>query len=102
MSTAGAGGIVLIGVGVLLLNLAYSGRGKQVWDALRGSGAPSGAETPLASDGGASPTVVSRVQNPDGTVTITWSDGKTTTTPTTPQGGKGTVNPNPYNPVRIG
>lgn len=105
MKTAGAGGILLIGVGVLLLQLAYSGRGAAVLSALRGSGA-NGGNTPAApadsgtgaatssgaSGGGgggfsASDTVVSRTENPDGTVTITWSSGATRTYPNPGIGG---------------
>ena len=42
---ANPAGILMIGLGVVFLNLAYTGRGKAVWDALSGSGsgASSGA-----------------------------------------------------------
>ena len=37
MKASNAGAILLIGFGVLMLNLAYTGRASAVWDALRGS-----------------------------------------------------------------
>lgn len=49
MSGSNAGAIILFGVGVLLLNLAYSGRGAAVWAALRTGAAPV-AETEATAD----------------------------------------------------
>lgn len=40
MSGSNAGAIILFGVGVLLLNLAYTGRGAAVWAALRSGSTP--------------------------------------------------------------
>lgn len=34
---ANPAGILMIGIGVVLLNLAYTGRGKAVWEALSGN-----------------------------------------------------------------
>ena len=50
MNRANAGGILLIGIGVVLLNLAYSGRGLAVWQALaHGQASGNGTGTPGAS-----------------------------------------------------
>lgn len=53
------GGIILIAIGVLLLNLAYTGRARTVWDAIRGGSsepvaeaASAGNETAEAATGG--------------------------------------------------
>lgn len=54
MKASNAGAILLIGFGVLMLNLAYTGRASAVWDALRGSepAASTGDEPPPADAGG--------------------------------------------------
>jgi len=46
---ANPAGILMIGIGVVLLNLAYTGRGKAVWEAIKGGasdGAPDDGQTP--------------------------------------------------------
>lgn len=45
MKAGNAGAIILLGIGVLLLNLAYTGRASAVWNALRSGDAPAAADT---------------------------------------------------------
>lgn len=96
MKTAGAGGIILIGVGILLLNLAYTGRGAAVWSALRGSGA-SGSNSPGAGPDTPANTTrkeVSRTYVGGNIVRIFYDDGTTEDVPAhTVGGGDGSLFP---------
>lgn len=66
---ANPAGILMIGIGVVLLNLAYTGRGKAVWEALSGnySGGKAKGQTDPAPDTGDKPQDPKVMSTPQGT-----------------------------------